>query len=86
MAYHQDSRAGRASDDDDANIGLISEQPQRTKRKEVCSKTLLVMLVILSNVFWIAAILRTWYGTKDLPERCGSNRYPADFGMYTTTR
>jgi hypothetical protein len=92
MAYNQDSRAPQASDDDDgdnyneASIGLISEQPRKGKDKELCSKTLLIMLVIISNVVWIAAILGTWYGTRDLLERCGSNKYPADFGMYKKVR
>ena len=83
MTYNQDPKEGRSSDDEynnEASIGLISEQPRTTKRKETCTKTFLVMLLIASNVVWIAAVSGTWYGTKDLLERCRSNRYPADFG------
>ena len=83
MTYNQDPKEGRSSDDEynnEASIGLISEQPRKSKRKETCTKTFLVMLLIASNVVWIAAVSGTWYGTKDLLERCGSNRYPADFG------
>lgn len=83
MTYNQDPKEGRSSDDEynnEASIGLISEQPRKSKRKETCTKTFLVMFLIASNVVWIAAVSGTWYGTKDLLERCGSNRYPADFG------
>lgn len=83
MTYNQDPKEGRSSDDEynnEASIGLISEQPRKSNRKETCTKTFLVMLLIASNVVWIAAVSGTWYGTKDLLERCGSNRYPADFG------
>ncbi|CAG7554469.1 unnamed protein product [Fusarium equiseti] len=82
MAYNQDPKEGRSSDDEynnEASIGLISEQPRKSKRNETCTKTFLVMLLIASNIVWIAAVSGTWYGTKDLLERCGSNRYPADF-------
>ncbi|GKT97831.1 hypothetical protein FLAG1_00169 [Fusarium langsethiae] len=37
------------------------------------------MLVVISNVVWIAVISWTWYKTRDLLESCGSNNYPADF-------
>lgn len=83
MTYNQDPKEGRSSDDEynnEANIGLISEQPRKSKRKETWTKTFLAMLLIASNVVWVAAVSGTWYGTKDLLERCGSNRYPADFG------
>ncbi|KAL6924720.1 hypothetical protein FSHL1_001970 [Fusarium sambucinum] len=86
MAYNQDSRIGRTSSDDndgdnynEANIGLISELPRKSSRKELCSKTLLIMLVIISNVVWITVISGTWYGARDMLERCGINKYPADF-------
>ena len=83
MAYNQDPKEDRSSDDEynnEASLGLISEQPRKSKRKETCTKTFLLMLLIASNVVWIAAVSGTWYGTKDVLRRCGSNRYPADFG------
>lgn len=91
MTYNQDSRTGRASSDDndgdtynEASIGLISEQPRKSSHKELCSKTLLIILLIISNAVWIVVISRTWYGTRDLLETCGNNKYPADFGMCLT--
>ncbi|KAK6707500.1 hypothetical protein SNK04_008483 [Fusarium graminearum] len=86
MTYNQDSRTGRASSDDndgdtynEASIGLISEQPRKSSHKELCSKRLLIILLIISNAVWIVVISRTWYGTRDLLETCGNNKYPADF-------